>query len=662
MDERLTFSVMACERCGGDRVLSLPCRTCDLRPPTGEVNGPVVRRRQIVARVNALLAASSPSAPLPARDSEALQETLKQFLAALTGLLQRPLAESAVTNMATVIKAIEARERALAEAPRFRPSAGRQARLHAYRSLLALWPLYSTAMTTADIAQAQRLSSEAQSVIDEAPRKIVELAELESVVAALAPSNRKEPMASRLFSVMRARYPSMALTDMMRRAQQEASEFVGRPVPEGSALEFSLLHAVLTAYMLPDVARTKLQETLRLASRAERVRVISSMDNAVRSLGAARRDIFEILAQFDLLVESGAPPAALMRRWVKTIGDLYEATQPLLVWARLLSQERTDPSSFMRFLRDNSTDHVNKLRTILPETTRDLPSYLRHAAHHGSAFEVLEERMSVAIDLKSHSEIVPFDDFIDRGWAMLESVLALNWAVGVGLEEAEVSVALPESDAAAWGLGPSDLASTWLEARFGPGRVQSEVGAGTWTVRAARIDDPLSIAVVLMGAAEPSVHCVDVAKHPETPPGIELHWEDVNAYGATARSASGLTSGMALVELRHTTFDGSGCVLRSEDLEFVTLGAGLSLMQGDLTTVPHLRRLLSLAKEHRFAAAEALAAEALKSLYATDNEARSRIFARRLLGSAAPAYPSAQRVRLLRFKDARARRRHGPAE
>jgi hypothetical protein len=192
------------------------------------------------------------------------------------------------------------------------------------------------------------------------------------------------------------------------------------------------------------------------------------------------------------------------------------------------------------------------------------------------------------------------------------------------------------------------MATLWLEHRFGP-ELQSEVVAGTWFVRARALDSPYSLAVALMEGAESRINCVDVALHSEARPQIELYWDDIAAHGAGASAASGLSSGMALLELLHCAFDGVNCQLRTEDLEFVILGAGLALMQGDLTAVRHLRRLHKLAKEHGYEAAQSLAVEAMRSLYSGDVAARKMRFATRLLESESqPTLPTAPRVRIFR--------------
>src|SRR5690606_34840049 len=156
---------------------------------------------------------------------------------------------------------------------------------------------------------------------------------------------------------------------------------------------------------------------------------------------------------------SEADPASIARRLAKTVGELYEGAVPLYAWCRLLANDVGQPDAYQRIVAKDATELTRKLAATLPATFQDLPAVLRNAGHHGRAFDVQADTGTVEIRLRSHAETMTASAYVNLAYAMLESLLALQWSISNWLEHAGVAVPMPYGAADAMGLSQPALAA-----------------------------------------------------------------------------------------------------------------------------------------------------------------------------------------------------------
>lgn len=642
LDERLAFSRVSCERCGAHRVLEMPCADCGYHPRHGEVNGPVVQRRQAAREVEkalALLPESSRAVDDAKRLREDLLWIIDEFFASFSELLRATPSADGPNRLARVVRFARDLELSLRLASSVRPTAQARAFLATVSELNRLWPIYLSAMTTADMLAAQTAAKEGQRILDHSTESLHWFTLIQAAAESISDNQSEPSLAKRVVDALIQMNPSSDLAALGANGQKAAQELLEDSVGVGSGLDYLTLQLVGNAYLDPTVLSAKLKELNRLSQNADRLNEVASMEEAVTELSVVRRDLFETLTQFELVTRQEKNPAAILRRFIKVVGELYESALPLLAWSRLLGSTSSGSDRFLRLLRDDATSLVDKLKNSLPLTFGDMPGYLRNSAHHGRAIDVDDGTATVTVRLRSHQETLAVEDYIDRSYALLESLLALNWTLSNALEKSGITIPIPPTDAEHMGLTLPDLASVWFSQK-GIDISQNVVLDNVWILEGDWDGkDALTIALSLAAMVDGQIREIRVSEPGNTNSELEMPYAAYSQYADAVSEESSHDLLLGLLELRHrTTLDGH-CVLTAQDVKFAIAALGIFLLEGDLTQIRRLRTLRSLARQHGFDELEELAEKSISGIRLTDASQLKSELSRHLENSRAPQIP-----------------------
>lgn len=225
LDEHIKFSMTTCESCGGMRAYEQACPTCGRRPRPGEVNAPVVTRRQKMRAVSKLIEemkSTEGSFDLSNPDTEVVAR-LSAFLDALGQTLAGRNSPDSARRLADAVLALEASAHFLTKAATVRPVARPRACLAIVRELQRLWPIYLDELTTSDVGRAERLAAEAQAVIDGSTRHLDELAIDLDATTRLGRFRDEPDLLARVFEAMRVKYPGTSLGGLIELGKSQSS-------------------------------------------------------------------------------------------------------------------------------------------------------------------------------------------------------------------------------------------------------------------------------------------------------------------------------------------------------------------------------------------------------------------------------------------------------
>lgn len=612
------------------------------------MNAPVVQRRQLVREIEDACLPLSGFEPQFSTDvaEKTVAASVKLLLSGLKTLLEPATSAQGVQAVAKSLTELDCAVFALQRASKLRPSARPRAYLLAASEVQQLWPLYRQALTTLDVGEAQREAVEAQRLLNSTGRHLDALAADIDAVEQFASMRKHESFATQVFRGLQSRNPGLGLPALMDLGRREYATLCGKEAGAGAAVDLLIIQLVARLYLDPAAISEKFVEISELAPATDRVREVSRMTAALDDLGAARRDVFEALHQFHLLSNAELGPAALLRRLAKTTGELYEAALPIFAWARLLLGERSGDDDFIRLVRKDSTALADSLRNSLPKIAGDLHTYLRHAGHHGRSFEVDVPRETISIQLRSHSEQMTFAQYIDKVYALLESVLVIQWSIANWLEISGVEVPMDAGLASAVGLTPDVLLRLWLEEGKRVSVRKSVIENRVWFIEAdLSISDVLSTAVVAAGRAGEICDVVEV-KSLGSPDDV---WHmNIHAYEVAMSEplAAGAGAVMRILRLRHSLVNGDACSLSNADLEYAAIVIGANVLDGELRDLPHLREVRHLSQAHGAAVAEEIAVRAIRAVREGTADEFHRENAVRLRSLDAPIIPTPAGIRM----------------
>ncbi|GAT74547.1 Holliday junction ATP-dependent DNA helicase RuvA [Microbacterium sp. HM58-2] len=531
---------------------------------------------------------------------------------------------------------------------RMRPAAESRAYLKVACELSRLWPLYLEAIVTADISEAEALSAQGQKVLDCSTSELTRLGTLEEAIGALVNARGDEDILTRVFAALAVLYPETPFSELAKIGERRAMDLVARPVALGSSIDFLTVEMIARAYLDPQQFSLKVSELGLLLAGDARVRAVAKMPGALADLGIARRDLFEALTQFEKIASTESDTSVLLRRLSKTVGELYEASLPFLVWCRLILAPSISESTYDRMVLKDATEHIAWLVRQLPLTFSDAPAYLRHSAHHGRAIDIGLAGETVEINLRSFRESFSAAEYIDKAYALLESVLAVCWVISNALEVEGLTAELPPGAAQYIGLSHEALVGLWLREYKGVRVVQSQRDGDGWRLELGlAAQETFITALSLATLSGTDCDWVSVCVEGETEPPAELSVDDYSRYAERA-TLGGAESALALLTLRHQVTVGARCLVGESDVEFVIVCLGLAILSGDLSQVPLLREARRLAANHRYAGLVSLANSVLKTIRTgQDSDIRAELSKRTKSFKAAEVpVVSAVRVRL----------------
>ncbi len=321
------------------------------------------------------------------------------------------------------------------------------------------------------------------------------------------------------------------------------------------------------------------------------------------------------------------------------------ALEALLRWNHP-ERGMVSPVDFIRLVRKDSTALADSLRNSLPKIAGDLHTYLRHAGHHGRSFEVDVPRETISIQLRSHSEQMTFAQYIDKVYALLESVLVIQWSIANWLEISGVEVPMDAGLASAVGLTPDVLLRLWLEEGKRVSVRKSVIENRVWFIEAdLSISDVLSTAVVAASRAGEICDVVEVKslRSPDDVWHMNIHAYEVAMSESLAAGAGAV---MRILRLRHSLVNGDACALSNADLEYAAIVIGANVLNGELRDLPHLREVRHLSQTHGAAVAEEIAVRAIRAVREGTADEFHRENAVRLRILDAPMIPTPAGIRM----------------
>ncbi len=626
----------------------MPCPECGQPARTGEVNGSVVRRRQLIRSAEAELQTLQPgsSQVLEGDAHDELINYPQRFFVSLVRAVLRPAPlDGACRELALTIHRLTDLIDVLRAESRLRPAAEARAYLGVAEELARLWPIYRDAATTSDMARAEVLAAEGQKILDDAPASMTTMRTVAEAVEVLSDQGAKSSLVRRVTRALSIRHPGMDFAALCDMGARRARDISGVNVGVGPGLDYLTLELVADAFLDTEAIRLKIQEAVTYCANDQRLHEIAAMEGAVEDLAILRRDVFETLNQFTYVANQEAREAATIRRLAKSVGELYEAALPILVWYRLMTDAPTGPDHYHRLVKENSTGLATDLRKQMPRSFGDMPTYLRNSAHHGRALEFDEAAGTIAIRLRNYEEVMPVEEYVDRSFAFFESLLVINWALSNALDRADVEVPLPPEDAQYMGLSQLDLAAFWLEAAKGVTVSKSAVHEGSWLVEAnLEGDDVLFAALTLAATADSRLTSVTVANPGASDDPLVLEYSAYQRYAEHVAAASAEEHLLGMLELLHQTTRGEKCVLTEPDVAFGVMTLAASLLEGRAELVGPLRRVRALANDHGFHSLAQTASSAIASLRHADASRLRAEIARRIGELRVPSLPTAARV------------------
>lgn len=506
--------------------------------------------------------------------------------------------------------------------------------------IVRVWELYRDALSSSTMAEAQASAKRAQAVLDSAADPIAGAARTEEVANLLADDT--VPIPERMFKALRQQFPELPLLDMREPAVRIAEADLSVAVGSNSGLSWLLLSPIASVIFDPVEFRAKIRVASDALADSERIKRIAAMDDAVPALAEAHRLMVEASVAFVAVTRVESDERALARRLGKLVSEVYEAATPVLAWFRLLSTNREGSDGYTKTAAEDATRLASDLQKgALARVFDDAAKYLRHAPVHGRALDYDPVARDFVINLKSHSEVVPHDVFVDRVLAFLETVLASIWSLENAIECVGIEINYTEADALYLGFTPLVLTAISLPA-IGQ-LVVREYGEedGQWFFRVETDSDLVIPALVAAGNAVGIADQVLLAASDEAP--LVLHLSDSEAW----MNAEGHD-----MPLNHLAFKASArlqgeSLLERSDVQFMLAGLGAEMLGGDIRTIPHLRRLKSWSQERGWRKEVELADEIIAVARGISSADLGRRLARLMSGLQSPVMPTSRAVRVI---------------
>lgn len=639
----LNFQTLVC-RCGGTRTLAAPCPECGAKAPLGEVDRFVVRRRQAVERVTALVAEELDQVTHPMKEPapSLLTECLNSLLHAVSGFAREPTSEEHIRSLAEAIVRIRSSRSSIEAAASRRPGIGtRLAFVESLRRIEEVWSHYRDALSATEMAQAQDSADRAQRVIDSIAEPIAQAVEFEGIVHLLADETR--PIPERMMNALQRRFPELPVLEMRRPAVKIAEDDLGVNVGPNSGLSFLLLDPIAATMFDPEKFRNKIRLTSAAVTDSGRVRAVAAMDGAVPSLAEAHRLMVEAAVAFVAVLNVERDDRAIARRLGRLVSEIYEAATPVFAWYRLLSSERSSPEAYSKTATEDATKLVVGLQEgILGAVFGDAAKYLRHAPVHGRSLDYEPTAHEFIISLKTHAEVVSQDEFMDRIQAFLETVLASIWSLENAMELEEIDISFSDADALYLGFTPLVLTAISLPAIDGlVVRDYGETG-GEWYFR---VEGDADLVIPALVAAQNAVGLADavVVASTQEPP-LVLRLADSNSF---VQSRGRRDSALSLLALKASARLEGRSILKRTDVQFMLAGYGAEILGGDIQPIPHLRRLKSWSQERGWRAEAALADEIIAVARGVESADLRRRLAKMMGPLETPRMPKSRAVRVI---------------
>jgi hypothetical protein len=646
----MQFQTVACVRCGQARSLEQPCPACNQKPRPGEINPYVAERRKNRARIQSLVEEAAVFHQVFGEVDSSIQEMLRivdEFPRALSAVITPGCNSQTLSDFASIIVRSKSIEAALEETSQYRPGLRARAYLDVSKELNRLWPIYLDALSTSSMSEAQKLGNNGQKILDGATSALGKLAAIKEASQIIENTHDGTSLVERLVLALTHRYPEYSFSELGELGARQAGKLLVADVAASSGLDYLLVELIAEAYFSPAALETKIAEMSILGRNPERLSEIAEMDGALEGLTGVKRELYEIFYQLQIVLSQESDGIAIVRRAMKSIGELIEAGMPLYVWCGLLLNDAPGADRFNRYMQKDSTELIRKISRLLPSTVADIPPYLRHAPAHGGSTNIDETSGTISINLRSHSEVLTEAEYLDRALACIESLLGVNWVLSALLERQGVSVELAQRDATYIGVGATDIALVWLKHAKDISVSRSEVLDGIWYLEAVLSEkDVLTTALGLAEIAPSGVNSVRVSSS-RPGPHLLLHLEDFRAFSYSSSDDLIDERLFELLLFKHHSILNDHCMLSQQDLEFAIRAMGSDILGGNLARVSSLRKIRALAESHGLPELADLTTQLISSVRrGDDGQLRFRL-AKLHEGFTEPVFPEVPSVHVI---------------
>lgn len=623
----MAFHTLPCLKCRTPRVLGGDCDECGKKGPPGEVNSAVVDRRTVVARIDAALTSPSQkegkleeNTNLPSKTD--LRNFVEVFAEALNNILKEPKSSAAATSMIQQLYSLESMRNRCQSLPKLRPNVALHRSLSStIDALYLLWPTYSQALCAPTMHVAKSFAKRGQELLDSATATLLAYEELVDSTSAYEDLTIQD-YSERLLTAVSLTYPTLSIIEIGQQGKSLAEIEMLVPTDEAHGIEYIVLQTIASVHMDLDRINEVLKKTAQLCLANERLQEIALEKDSLESLATSQRLLYESLASFEAVLVREADEKAVIRRVIKFYAEVYEdVVSPILAWYTRLSGSKQ--KSYSKLLQDDATILARNL-CAHPSTASFLENdgtYLRNAAQHGNSFSIDQDQ--VRFTLRSYRETVSTSEIINDVLSLFESISAMSWSLSNALSQAGYPILLQDEDATYMKLSAFHMAKFHLK-HSGTPAITSEEGDSSWSFTLSPGQhDVFGVAVALALNSPDYIRKATVQTVPEATPLI-ISLEDYDRVSLlSGPNTQPLDRMMAVIELRNASNKEGRTLLKSSDLKYAAGSFALLLiMQKDLSVIPHLRRIRTLADLHNNQRAKKLITEAFR-LYRNPHEIMS---------------------------------------
>ena len=476
-----------------------------------EINHPVAQRQQVVKLIDELVSTKLATFE-PAPTYEEIITTFPDAFIDALNLFNDEARDSDADIMAAQLTRLERARRALRPFANLRPFAEERAQLKVLDQLSKWWPIYRQAITNVNLDFVYEKLREGQSTVDSSMDAIREIRPTLDALAVLDDYDSEPSLTMRQIRALEIRYPETPIYELDPIGAHRVSETLGLECPPGLGLQHFMLEMLAEGAFLPNRFVDKVQEVNSLWQKhSQRISEVAAMERAVDDFAGMATYLTEAFLDFDNAVKRTTHRRGIIRAADRLLGRVYEDSQPMWTWNVLLLGTSVAPEKYKKTTQLNSTDHVRKLEKVLPLVCQDAVISHRHASQHGTSVQPDDAGENVTIITKSGGEeVLTTEEYIDRLYALVESVIAMYWVAQLSLASYDVNPQSHNDMPSGFGMTVTDEAFLLLEARLGLTVYRNEIIDGVWHIEADTSNDSLlPIAGYLSTYAKPDAKALD---------------------------------------------------------------------------------------------------------------------------------------------------------
>jgi hypothetical protein len=479
---KLSFSLIECAGCGGQRVRGVACADCGRRPAGWEVDVKLQRRQAVAEEV---LAAARGGNPEPSvgqgRDLEGpldVPAAVAPWLAGFLGALQEATKcdfrtiESLRASVQELFELRSAMRRLEPKRPFGRPHSLAQQIVAGLGSLI---DEYLAAFKAATPLAAQRHAEAGQRVLDNLADRAHELAKWMERQAGLDEASSVAESLAFLIADAAGRAEVDTLLELSRHHEAHLADLLGAEVDPEVALSYALQSSVVELFLDPDEYTSKLKLAVKaLATGSDALDRLLSDSNFQTDFRRLELDLFDSAIHCQHAIAS----ARLPRQAAKAVASLHKSLVEAAgrtAAAPLLTAVGAKSKSYSKLRQDNATQLIRLTRDqpALAGLLGGLDTHLRIAeAHSGITYG----DNSLTTDVENGSATYAYDDLADATFEAMESCMAVMLAVRQTMSTRGIT-SDQQTGLAALGLTDQEIVDVSLRA-FGTEVLAAQVTAG----------------------------------------------------------------------------------------------------------------------------------------------------------------------------------------